>query len=78
MWISKGQCLFTYSVRQLVEKSWEHKAKIWFIFGDLKKAYDSVPREALRMAIEKLGVPDSLIDLIRSFHHGVISPDTAK
>lgn len=57
-----------YTVRQLVEKSHEHEAKVWFIFIDLKKAYHSVPREALWLALEKLGIPDSLIGHIRSFH----------
>ena len=60
-----------YIVQQLVEKSWEHQSKIWFVFIDLKKAYDSVPREALWIALEKLGVPDSMIDLVRSFHQGM-------
>ena len=60
-----------YAVRQLVEKSWEHQAKVWLVFIDLKKAYDSVPREALWMALEKLGVPEQLTDLIRSFHQGM-------
>ena len=35
-----------FVVRQLVEKSWEHNSKAFFSFIDLKKAYDSVPREA--------------------------------
>ncbi len=47
-----------FTVRQLVEKSWEHTAKSFFTFIDLKKAYDSVPREALWMTLKKLGVPD--------------------
>ena len=38
------------------------------MFIDLKKAYDSVPRAALWQALGKLGVPGSLIELIRSFH----------
>ena len=46
----------------------EHQAKQFFIFVDLKKAYDSVSREALCLALKKLGVPDTLIDIIRSFH----------
>ena len=37
----------------------------FFIFVDLKKAYDSVSREAL--SLRTLGVPD-IIDIIRSFH----------
>ena len=57
-----------FTVRQLIEKANEHKAKIFFVFIDLRKAYDSVPREALWVALSKLGVPDTLIELIRSFH----------
>ena len=60
-----------FTVRQLVEKSWEHKAKFLLVFVDLKKAYDSVPREALWLALSKLGVPESLIQFIRSFHSGM-------
>ena len=36
-----------FTVRQLIKKANEHKAKIFFMFIDLRKAYDSVPREAL-------------------------------
>ena len=38
---------------------------------DLKKAYDSVPRAALWRVLQKLGVPDDVIELIRSFHEGM-------
>ena len=57
-----------FVVRQLVEKSWEHNSKAFFSFIDLKKAYDSVPREALWLALGKLGVPDLIVGLIKSFH----------
>ena len=57
-----------FTVRQLVEKSWEHKAKFLLVFVDLKKAYDSVPRKAIWLALSKLRVPESLIQLISSFH----------
>jgi len=57
-----------FTVEQLIEKAHEHKAKIFFVFIDLRKAYNSVPREALWVALRKLGVPDTLIELIRSFH----------
>ena len=49
------------TIRQLVEKSWEHTAKSFFTFIDLKKAYDSVPREAMWLALKKLGVPDETV-----------------
>lgn len=58
-----------FTVRQLVEKCWEHKAKTFLMFVDLKKAYDSC--EALWLALRKLDVPESLIDLISSFHCGM-------
>ena len=45
-----------FTVRQLVEKSCEHKSKTFFTFIDLKKAYHSVPREAMWLALAKLGV----------------------
>ena len=60
-----------FTIRQLIEKSNEHKAKVFLVFIDLKKAYDSVPREALWVALGKLGVPDSMIELIQSFHQDI-------
>ena len=57
-----------FTVRQLVEKSWEHKSKALFTFIDLKKAYDSVPREGMWAVLQKLGVPENTIKLIQSFH----------
>ena len=42
--------------------------KAFLLFIDLKKAYDSVPREAMWAALGKLGVPEPVIKLIRSFH----------
>lgn len=58
-----------FTVRQIIEKSWEHKSKSFLVFVDLKKAYDSVSRAALWIVLRKLGVPESLVELIRSFHH---------
>ena len=40
---------------------------------DLKKAYDTVPCKALWCALEKLVVPDLVIDIIRSFHEGMMA-----
>ena len=57
-----------FTVRHLVEKSWEHRAKSFLVFIDLKKAYDSVPREALWLALSKLGVPQPMIKLIPPYY----------
>jgi len=40
-------------------------------FVDLQKAYDSIPRKALWRALEKLGVPNSVVNLVKSFHNGI-------
>ena len=57
-----------FTVRQLVEKTIEHGAKLFLVFVDLEKAYDSVPRAALWHALHKLGIPTLVIDIICSFH----------
>ena len=38
---------------------------------DLQKAYDSVPREALWNVLQKYGIPQSMINVIRSLHDGM-------
>ena len=64
----RGCSDMVFTVWQLIVKANEHKVKIFFVFIDLRKAYNSVPREALWVALSKLGVPDTLIELIQSFH----------
>lgn len=63
-------------VRQLTEKAVEHHKKQFLIFVDLHKVYDSVPHEALWMALEKLGVPAVLIDIINSFYADRVKVDS--
>ena len=64
----RGCTDMTFVVCQLVEKTWEHQTKVFFLFIDLRKAYDSVPHKAMWLALAKLGVPISTIQLIPSFH----------
>ena len=45
--------------------------KQFFIFVDLRKALDSVPREALWKVLGKLGVPEVLINIVKSFHENM-------
>lgn len=58
-----------FVVRQLTEKTVEHQAKQFFVFVDLRKAYDSVPREAMWLVLKKLGVPEVVVEIIKSFHN---------
>ena len=57
-----------FTVRQLTEKANQHRTKEFLVFVDLKKAYDSVPREGLWTTLEKMWIPEELIDIVRSFH----------
>ena len=60
-------------VQQLTEKAVEHHKKQFLIFVDLRKAYDSLPHE---VALDKLGVPAVLIDIINSFYADRVKVDS--
>ena len=47
-----------FVARKLVEKVREHGESLYVLFVDLRKAYDSVPRQALWKVLEKYGVPE--------------------
>ena len=57
--------------RQLVEKTIEHDDTLFVLFVNLKKAYDSIPRQALWRVLKKVGVPHKMLSIIRSFHEGM-------
>jgi len=60
-----------FAARQLMEKTWEHGDQLFLLFVELKKVYDSVPRNALWIILEKYGVPPRMLGIIRSFHEGM-------
>ena len=60
-----------FVARQLVEKAREHGKSLYVLFVDLRKAYDSVPRQALWKVLEKYGVPVKMLNVIKSFHKGM-------
>ena len=57
-----------FVARQLMEKAIEHGETLFVLFVDLKKAYDSVPRQALWKVLMKCGVPTRMLGIIQSFH----------
>ena len=61
------------AARQLLEKCWEHDDVLFVLFIDLKKAYHSVPRDALWGVLRKCGVPPTMPSIIRSFHDGMLA-----
>ena len=58
-----------FVARQLVKKAREHGESL-YVFVDLK-AYDSVPRQALWKVLEKYGVPEKMLNVMKSFHEGM-------
>ena len=60
-----------FCTRQLVEKAREHNTKVYLLFVDLRKAYDSVPREALWVMLRKYSIPPVMVKLLQSLHDGM-------
>lgn len=60
-----------FAARQLIEKVREHDDSLFVLFVDLKKAYDSVPRQALWAVLERCGVPSIMLSVVKSFHEGI-------
>ena len=57
-----------FCVRQLVEKAREHSTKVYMLLVHLRKAYDTVPRQALWLVLEKYGIPPVVVKLLPSLH----------
>ena len=57
-----------FSLRQLMEKSREWKRPLYVCFIDLRKAYDSVNRDALWRVLKRYGISDKLLRLIADLH----------
>ena len=64
----RGCINMIFVARQLVEKARENNDTLYMLFVDLRKAYDSVPREGLWRVMEKCGVPPKLLSITKSFH----------
>ena len=44
---------------------------LYITFVDLTKAFDTVTREGLYLALAMIGYPSRLLSLVRSFHNSV-------
>ena len=54
----RGCCDMIFVVRQLFKKAREHQESLFTLFVDLRKAYNSVPRDALWHVLGRCGVQD--------------------
>ena len=69
----RGTVDMIFSLRQIQEKSREHRTPLYMAFIDLTKAFDTVSRTALWIILEKLGIPKQMLKIIISFHDGMLA-----
>ena len=62
-----------FSLRQLQEKCIGQHKDLYLIFVNLTKAFDTVNREGLWAILSKIGCPDKFVNIIRSFHDGMLA-----
>jgi len=62
-----------FTLTRAMELSWEFDVPMYMCFIDLRKAYDSVDREALWHVLKVYGIPDKLIGLLRDLHEGTVA-----
>ena len=69
-----------FSLRVLAEKAREYNTPLYLCFVDLRKAYDSVSRDALWVVPQKrYRVPGTLLRILKSSSYGFSnSPPTVK
>ena len=68
----RGTADMIFAYRQLQEKCQEQNKPLYTVFVDLTKAFDTVSRPGLWKLLHKIGCPDRLIDIIQSFHDGMM------
>ena len=62
-----------FIVRQLQEKYLAVKKQLFFVFVDLEKAFDRVPRKVIWWAMKKLGVEEWAVRVVQSMYIGAKS-----
>ena len=59
-----------FILRQLQERDLHKNKRLYFVFVDLEKAFDRVPRKVLWWAMRKLGVEEWIIGLVQALYNG--------
>ena len=66
----RGTVDAAFVLRRLKEKFRAKNKKLFFVFVYLEKAFDRVPREVIRFALRRKGVPESLVNGVVSLYEG--------
>ena len=64
----KGTVDAIFMVRQLQEKFLEKRKDLFFVFVDLEKAFDRVPRKVVRWVLRQLGVEEWLVQKVMTMY----------
>jgi hypothetical protein len=67
----KGCADATFTLKTALQTLREHGQESWVLFVDLVKAYDTVNREMLWKILTTLGVPESLIEVLKKLYKDV-------
>ncbi|CAK1601914.1 unnamed protein product [Parnassius mnemosyne] len=58
-----------FALRILMEKHREKNMPLHFLFLDLQKAFDCVPREMIWWALRSKLVPETYVEIVRDMYH---------
>ena len=59
-----------FTIRQILEKSWEFNINHWHMFVDFKQAYDSVHRPSMWKILREFGIPIKIVNLVKATYDG--------
>ena len=69
----RGTTGMIFAMRQIQEKCREQNQDLYMVFIDLTKAFDPVNRPGLWKLLAKVGCPETFVDVIQSFHDGMMA-----
>jgi hypothetical protein len=62
-----------FLIRQVMERFREQKKDLHMVFIDLEKAYDRIPRNVMRWALDKHKVPTKYVTLIKDMYNNAMT-----